>query len=185
MTKAIITTLTAKALMLLALASGATSAPAALQIEPTGAKTELLNGRLTVTDDKTNLKGFSITAKSANSEARQDLAEVKIEIVDTSAVPARPENMEPISDFFLIRRAYAHPVEIRFPLGNLPPETDVRDVNLYSFGEALDVEGEFWGTSRVDVDFEMSGDEIVIIISLEGLISGLYVLGIAKRFAGE
>ena len=158
--------------------------------QPTPVDAELVSGRLTVTDDATTLQGFSITARTTSSSSARgrtnaledssttDLSDVTIEVVESNAVPAPPAGVRPISDFFVIRRAYTAPVELRFPLRDLPPDADVRDVGLYGFGEASDVDGQIWSTVLVGLDFELSGDDLVIVISGEGL-NGLYVFGIA------
>ena len=158
--------------------------------QPTPVDAELVSGRLTVTDDATSLEGFSITARTTSSSSARsrtnaledssttDLSDVTIEVVESTAAPALPAGVRPISDFFVIRRAYTAPVELRFPLRDLLPDADVRDVGLYGFGEASDVDGQIWSTVLVGLDFELSGDDLVIVISGEGL-SGLYVFGIA------
>ena len=149
--------------------------------------TDVVDGRLTVTERESNLKGLSIAARRAEADragramslSAANLSDLQLEVIGDSHAASLPDHVTATSDFFVVRRPYTEAVELRFPLRDLPAGSGLRDVRLYWFGEATDVEGPIWTPVFVEMDFEVSGSDLVIVISGEGL-EGLYVFGVTR-----
>ena len=149
--------------------------------------TDVVDGRLTVTERESNLRGLSIAARRAEAGragkamplSAANLSDLQLEVIDDAQATSLPDHVTAISDFFVIRRPYAEAVELRFPLRDLPAGSGLGGVRLYWFGEATDVEGPIWTPVFVEMDFEVSGSDLVIVISGEGL-EGLYVFGVTR-----
>ena len=141
-------------------------------------QTEVSDGVLTVTDTSTDLQGLSIAA----TDTTLSVSDLQLETVEDDAVISTvPDAIDLISDFFVVREAFPHPVELTFPVGELPAGTDIRDVDLYSFVEASASggDGPFWLPVLVDWGYEMVNGEPAYIVSLEGL-QGLFVFGLQE-----
>ena len=155
--------------------------------EPMPLATDVVNGRLTVTDRESNLRGLSIAAGRteagragrAMSPSAANLSNLQLEVIDDAQATSLPDHVTAISDFFVIRRPWTEAVELRFPLRDLPAGSGLGDVRLYWFGEVTDVERSIWTPVFVEMDFEVSGSDLVIVISGEGL-EGLYVFGVTR-----
>ena len=164
----------------------------------TPVQTELSNGVLTVTDESTTLKGLSIVTtppgaaaqstsrrSSAAASSSLSLSDLRIETTERDAVLSTvPAHITLISDFFVVRQAFARPVELTFPLEDLPAGTDIRNVELFSFIETLHSDQPFWSPVLVDWRYEVVNDEPAYIVSLEGL-QGIFAFGIQPFVDGE
>ena len=149
-------------------------------LRTTPVQTTVANGALTVTDGGTDLHGLRITTPAT----RLRLSDLRLETVEREAVLATvPAVLTLLSDFFVIREPFAQPVKLTFPVGDLPAGTDIRDVDLYRFGEATGSDGPFWGSVLVDWRYEMVSGEPAYIVSLEGL-HGLFVFGLPELVPG-
>ena len=155
--------------------------------EPMPLATEVVDGRLTVTDRESNLRGLSIAAtragtgraERAGSLSAANLSNLQLEVIDGAQAASLPDHVTAISDFFIIRRPWTEAVELRFPLRDLSASSGLGGVRLYWFGEVTDVEGPIWAPVSVEMDFEISGSDLVLVISGEGL-EGLYVFGVTR-----
>ena len=166
-------------------------------LTPTTVQTTVSNGVLRVTDTNTTLQGLSIVTTDTGTRTQStqqslhthtdaasttSLTDLEIEVVETVPTPL-PAHVTQLSDFFVIREAFTRPVELTFPVGDLPEGTDIRDVDLFSFREAIHSDGPFWGPTLVDWRYETVNGVPAYVVSLEGL-QGLFVFGLQEFVPG-
>ena len=149
-------------------------------VQPSPLQTEIVVGRLTVTDAATDLQGLSITAPDLDTNsAQQALLGARISLVTGASVRALPDYVTPVSDFFVVRQPLEHTAVFSFPLRDLPPGIDGRDVVLFGLDEVTDSDEPIWSPFVLDLNFEWSAGALVLSMSLEGP-QGLYVFGVVN-----
>ena len=146
-------------------------------VEPEEIDTEVIESeadgnKLTVTDIGTTLKGLEITSPPDEEPIATSTLRLLQQILGKApdeSVPEIPEGITPISDVFLVIGTFDNPVELSFPLTNLPDEVSVNDVDLYAHTQAHNIRGKFWSPAFLDYSFEGSTEEPVYVVELAGL----------------
>ncbi len=92
------------------------------------------------------------------------------------SVPDIPPWITPISDVLVVKSSLEDPVEIRFPIGQLPAGVSLDDVNLYAYIKVSDAGEASWFPVAMEHSFEGTEESPVLLVSLGGL-QGLAVLG--------
>ena len=144
-------------------------------IQPQPLVTDTQSNVLTVTDQTTTLNGMSITALPPTPGASPTPLST-LEKAPPESVPETPPWITPITDAFVVKSSFDNPVELRFPIGQLPDGISPGDVNLYAYVEALDGEEQFWSPVAIERSSEGTEDSPVYVVSLGGL-QGLAFFG--------
>ena len=139
-------------------------------ILPEPLATEVQGNVLTVVDSTTTLDGLSVTLPPDAS------APPTLEKTLPESVPDIPPWITPISDVLVVKSSLEDPVEIRFPIGQLPAGVSLDDVNLYAYIKVSDAGEASWFPVAMEHSFEGTEDSPVLLVSLGGL-QGLAVLG--------
>ena len=144
---------------------------------------EMDGNALEITDSDTDLEGLSITSPTDVPITIRSLAELQkiFELADDDHVPEIPDWITPLTDVFVVKGAFATPVELRLPIGelvhDLPEEAQFTDINLYAYTEITEAEGLFWVPVSVGFSYEGTNlDDLTYIVSLEGM-QGLAFFG--------
>ncbi|MCB8945021.1 MAG: putative Ig domain-containing protein [Ardenticatenaceae bacterium] len=135
---------------------------------------EIEDNTLRVVDDSTSLNGMTIT----QLEGENKLAELDLGRLDMENVPETPEHINILSDVFVVKGSFDQEVELALPLNDLPDGASVDDIYLHAFTQAFDVDGYFWSPVLVDMRYEGTSDEPIIIVNLGGL-EGLQFWGLS------
>ena len=137
-------------------------------VQPAPLNTQVQNNVLTIADPTTTLNGASVTAlppaPGAPPAALPTLGKAPPE-----SVPDTPLWITPITDAFVVNSSYDNPVELRFPIGQLPDGVSPGNVNLYGYVEATDVEGQLWSPVAIERSYEGTEASPVYVVRLEGL----------------
>ena len=151
-----------------------------IQSEPI--TTEIQGNVLTVDDQGTDLDGMSITAlpadtstPSTNPPTLQDL-QTALEKAPEESVPEIPSWITPISDVFVVKSTFENPVQLGFPISQLPEDVSPGSINLYAYSEDLDADGASWGQIGIDRSFRGTDENPVYVLSL-GALQGLAFFG--------
>ena len=162
-----------------------TSFPVAV-VQPVPLNTGIQENLLTVTDQTTTLDGLNITSPAdtapITSQALQEL-QTLLEKVPPESVPEIPSWIAPISDVFVVSSSFDNPVELRFPVGQLPAGVSLDEVNVYAYIEALDTEGQFWSPVLLEYSYGGTEESPVLTVSLGGL-QGLAFFGYHETSPG-
>ena len=151
-----------------------------IQSEPI--TTEIQGNVLTVDDQGTDLDGMSITAlpadtstPSTNPPTLQDL-QAALGKASGESVPEIPSWITPISDVFVVKSTFENPVQLGFPISQLPEDVSPGSINLYAYSEDLDADGASWGQIGIDRSFGGTDENPVYVLSLVAL-QGLAFFG--------
>jgi hypothetical protein len=141
--------------------------------EPQPVATEVAGNRLSIVDNTTSLEGVSITQLTTDTDALAALELTKLDIADA---PELPDYITPLTDIFVVRDPFDHEVELRFAIPSLPDNISFDDVELYSYGRAMGIEGEFWSTSSLKTSYEGSMESPIVVIKV-GALESMFVFG--------
>ena len=139
---------------------------------------------LTVTDPGTSLKGMQVTSPPEERPITiRELADLQksLELAPDGSVPEIPSSITPLSNVFVVKGTFDHPVELRIPLAEfieaLPEGVSIYDVGLYAYTEVTEADGLFWLPVGFDESFEGNDlSDAIYIVSLGGL-QGLAFFG--------
>ena len=139
---------------------------------------------LTVTDSGTSLKGMQVTSPPEERPITiRELADLQklLELAPDGSVPEIPSWITPLSNVFVVKGAFDHPVELRIPLAEfieeLPEGVSIYDVGLYAYTEVTDADGLFWLPVGSDESFEGNDLNDAIYIVTVGGLQGLAFFG--------
>ena len=148
-------------------------------MEPESLVTEIDGNILRVTDTETTLEGLEVTsAPDETPLTTQELEELQESLAKAprGSVPTIPSWITPISDVFVVTGTLENPVEVRFPLGDLPNGVSLNDINLYGYVESTEELGRQWSTILLDTSFEGTESAPIFVVELGGL-AGLAFFG--------
>ena len=150
--------------------SVAVVAPEAIETEII--ESEVDGNKLTVTDEDTDLNGLEITSppdESAITPGKLEELQEALGKVAPEDVPTIPSWITPISDVFVVKGTFDNPVELRFPIRELPDGVFLSDFNLYAHAETMHSDGMLW--SPVVLDYSIAGtqDQPIYVLKLTGL----------------
>ena len=132
--------------------------------------TEIQGNMLTVADPSTTLNGMSVTAMP--TDAGDPVTLPTLEKVPPESAPERSSSITSMSDVFVVKNSFDNPVELRFPIGQLPDGVSLNDVNFYGYIEVSEESGgsrEIWAPLGLDRSLEGTEDSAVYVVSLGGL----------------
>jgi len=157
-------------------------------VKPEPIQANINNEVLTVTDENSNLKGLNISTTSIkrnmkkmnkSTSSTNNINNLTVEKVPESSVPNIPTWIERLTDIFFIKQNFVESTEIRMPIRNLPENSRLIDVNLYSYVKADDIPEPIWSTVLVNISYEGTAENPVLVVKLNGL-NGLFFFGIKK-----
>ena len=142
------------------------------EIETEIIESEVDGNKLTVTDEDTDLKGLEITSPpdeaALNTEQLEELQE-GLGTVAPESVPEIPSRIKRISDVFVVQDTFDNPVELRFPVGDLPVGVEPYDIHFYTYIDPLIPEGPFWSPLSITRSIEVIDNIPVYVLSLSDL----------------
>lgn len=154
-------------------------------------ETTLDGDTLLITDPSTNLNGVSISVdtsasvsqrtvqrSSMQTNAIDDVSELEISIVPQKSIPDIRDEIQRVTDVFLVAQNLNRNVIITFPIVEIPDGYSVRNVDLYVYTTAEDVEGKIWIPISVGAtEYAGTAENRIVKLSLVYLKEGMYFFG--------
>ena len=141
---------------------------------------------LTVTDEMAQLHEMLVTSPPDESAFETDrLSELKeaLQTVSRDEVPPIPSWVVPTTEIFVVNGYFDSPVEIRFPVSELPEGVSPYQFNLYGYGEEVHGGDPAWSSVYQDIVLEGEADDLVLVLRLAGL-QGIYFFGYRTDVSG-
>ena len=141
---------------------------------------------LTVTDEMAQLYEMLVTSPPDESTFETDrLSELKeaLQTVSRDEAPPIPSWVVPTTEIFVVNGYFDSPVEIRFPVSELPEGVSPYRFNLYGYGEGINGGDPRWSTVYQDIVLDGDADDLVLVLRLEGL-QGMYFFGYRTDVSG-
>ena len=142
------------------------------EIETEIIESEVDGNKLTVTDEDTDVEGLEITSPpdeaALDTEQLEELQEALGKVAPES-VPEIPSRIKRISDVFVVQDTFDSPVELRFPVGDLPVGVEPYDIHFYTYIDPLIPEGPFWSPLAITRSIEVIDNIPVYVLSLSDL----------------
>ena len=141
---------------------------------------------LTVTDEMAQLYEMLVTSPPDESDFETErLLELQeaLQTVPRDEAPPIPSWVVPTTEIFVVNGAFASPVEIRFPVSELPEGVSPYQFNLYGYGEEIHGGDPAWSTVYQDIVLEGDADDLVLVLRLAGL-QGIYFFGYRTDVSG-
>ena len=161
--------------------SVAVVAPEAIETEII--ESEVDGNKLTVTDEDTDVKGLEITSPpdeaALNTDQLEELQEALGKVAPES-VPEIPSWITRISDVFVVKGSFDHPVKFSFPLsqflGQQLDDSTIGGINLYVHVEPIDSDEPMWIPASIERTLEGTVEDPVYVFTLGGM-QGLSFFG--------
>ena len=141
---------------------------------------------LTVTDEMAQLHEMLVTSPPDEFAFETDrLSELKeaLQTVSRDEVPPIPSWVVPTTEIFVVNGYFDSPVEIRFPVSELPEGVSPYQFNLYGYGEEVHGGDPAWSSVYQDIVLEGEADDLVLVLRLAGL-QGIYFFGYRTDVSG-
>ncbi len=151
-----------------------------------GEDSELGKNALTVTDEMSQLNALLVTSPPEESTLSTDrLTELQalFQTVPRNEAPPVPSWVTPTTEIFVVQGDFDSPVEIRFPVSELPGGISPYQFNLYGYGEEIHGGNAEWSTVYQDIVLEGTADDPVLVVRLQGL-EGMYFFGYRNDISG-
>ena len=153
------------------------------EIETEIIESEVDGNELTVTDEDTDVNGLAITSPpdevALNTEQLEELQEALGKVAPES-VPEIPSWITRISDVFVVKGSFDHPVKFSFPLsqflGQQLDDSTIGGINLYVHVEPIDSDEPMWIPASIERTLEGTVEDPVYVFTLGGM-QGLSFFG--------
>ena len=139
------------------------------EIETEIIESQVAGNRLTVTDEDTDLQGLEITSPPEQPViTTQELEELQEALgkMAPQDVPEIPSWITRVSDVFAVKGTFDNPVQLRFPLNQLPEGVPIDGVNVYVFSDDLHLEGLSWFSVGTNRSVQTTNDALEYFVEL-------------------